>query len=77
MRIDAAKPVFSPLTITLESEQELRAMTAFFGNLPGLVADKMGFPSGLNRVMYDSLSRTCRDRGVTESTVRLNISAKE
>lgn len=77
MRVDAPKPTFTPVVLTLESEQEVQFLTNVVGFLRGTEAAKMGLPTGWNSDTYSKLASACAERGIAEATYPLNIEVKE
>jgi len=64
MKIDAGTPVFVPVTITIQSQEELQLFAAFFGEGAGCVGDAYGLPEDFMYDTYKELKDVLDARGI-------------
>jgi hypothetical protein len=64
MKVACEKTVFIPVTITIESKEELRLFADFFGRSPGTIGDLYGLPDDFMYDKYKELKDILDDRGI-------------
>lgn len=69
MKIEAQQPIFAPVTITLESEGELRFFFDSLGATSNLIDASYNLPSETLFKVWQEVKQAMMDRGMTTAYV--------